>query len=73
MLFQLIECFNFSVLTDLPDNNAGRVDRPTYTGSDVPPQDVFDNQFAKAPVPSAPPPDMFMQYSGYENTHYGRY
>lgn len=53
--------------------NAGRVDQPTYTGSDVPTQDVFDNQFAKAPVPSAPPPNMFAQYSGYENTHFGMY
>ncbi|KAJ7383913.1 hypothetical protein OS493_025240 [Desmophyllum pertusum] len=50
---------------------SGRVDRPTYTGSDVPAQDVFDNQFAKAPAPSAPPPDMFAHYSGYENTQYG--
>lgn len=51
---------------------SGAVDRPTYSGSDVPPQDVFDNQFAnKAPQPSAPPPDMFGHYSGYENTQYG--
>ncbi|CAH3180765.1 unnamed protein product [Porites lobata] len=49
----------------------GRVDRPTYSGSDVPAQDMFDNQFAKAPVPSAPPADMFAQYSGYENTRFG--
>lgn len=52
--------------------HAGRVDRPTYSGSDVPAQDVFDNQFAKAPVPSAPPADMFAQYSGYENTRFGK-
>lgn len=51
--------------------NAGRVDQPTYSGSDVPTQDVFDNQFSKAPVSSAPPPNMFTQYSGYENTHFG--
>jgi len=50
---------------------SGAVDRPTYSGSDVPSQDVFDNQFAKAPQPSAPPPDMFGHYSGYENTQYG--
>lgn len=50
---------------------SGAVDRPTYSGSDVPPQDVFDNQFAKAPPPSAPPADMFAHYSGYENTQYG--
>ena len=50
----------------------GRVDRPTYSGSDVPPQDVFDNQFGKPPAPSAPPPDMFAHYSGYEQTQFGR-
>ena len=50
---------------------AERVDRPTYTGSDVPSQDVSDNQHVKPPAPSAPPPDMFAQYSGYENTQFG--
>ncbi|XP_022799270.1 extensin-like isoform X2 [Stylophora pistillata] len=49
----------------------GRVDRPTYSGSDVPSQDVFDNQFAKPSSPSAPPPDMFAHYSGYEQTQFG--
>ena len=45
---------------------------PTYTGSDVPDQDVDDNENAAPPPPTAPPPDMFGTFAGYENTSFGQ-
>lgn len=70
-MYWLLIKINALICTSLFYCNAGRAEQPTYTGSDVPAQDVFDNQFSKAPGPSAPPPDMFAQYTGYENTHFG--
>ena len=49
----------------------GEVQTPSYTGSDVPDEDVDDNENATAPPPTAPPADMFSTYAGYENTGFG--
>ena len=49
----------------------GEVQTPSYTGSDVPDEDVDDNENATAPAPTAPPADMFSTYAGYENTGFG--
>ena len=51
---------------------AGEVQAPSYTGSDVPDQDVDDNENAAPPPPSAPPADMFGSYAGYENVGFGK-
>ena len=42
-----------------------------YTGSDVPDQDVDDDENAVPPAPTAPPPDMFGTFAGYENANFG--
>ena len=39
--------FNKFLNHDVFAVTSGAVDRPTYSGSDVPPQDVFDNQFSR--------------------------
>jgi len=50
----------------------GQSQLPTkYTGSDVPDQDVDDNENAVPPAPTAPPPDMFGTFAGYENANFG--
>ena len=49
----------------------GEVQTPSYTGSDVPDEDVDDNENATVPAPTAPPADMFSTYAGYENTGFG--
>ncbi|XP_028516749.1 protein SSUH2 homolog [Exaiptasia diaphana] len=49
----------------------GDVDTPTYTGSDIPDQDVEGNDNAGPPAPSAPPPSLFGPLPGYENMNYG--
>ncbi|XP_068759204.1 protein SSUH2 homolog isoform X2 [Montipora capricornis] len=51
----------------------GNVQAPSYTGSDVPDQDVDDNDENAAPPPTTgpPPPDMFGTFAGYENTSFG--
>ena len=51
---------------------AGEAQAPSYTGSDVPDQDVDDNENAAPPPPSAPPADMFGSYAGYENVGFGK-
>jgi len=51
---------------------AGEAQAPSYTGSDVPDQDVDDNENAAPPPPSAPPADMFGSYTGYENVNFGK-
>jgi len=50
---------------------AGEAQAPSYTGSDVPDQDVDDNENAAPPPPTAPPADMFGSYAGYENVNFG--
>ena len=47
---------------------------PSYTGSDVPDQDVDDNDENAAPPPTTgpPPSDMFGTFAGYENTSFGQ-
>ncbi|KAL9959449.1 hypothetical protein ACROYT_G032774 [Oculina patagonica] len=49
----------------------GEAQAPSYTGSDVPDQDVDDNENAAPPPPSAPPADMFGKFAGYENVNFG--
>lgn len=49
----------------------GEAQAPSYTGSDVPDQDVNDNENAAPPLPTAPPADMFGSYAGYENVNFG--
>ena len=44
--------------------------QPTW---DVPNQDLDENPNAAPPAPSAPPPDMFSNFSGYENTSFGKF
>ena len=51
----------------------GEVQTPSYTGSDIPDEDVDDNENATAPPPTAPPADMFSTYAGYENTGFGEW
>ena len=51
---------------------SGQVDTPTYQGSDIPDQDVDDNENAAPPPPSAPPSNMFTNFTGYENTNFGQ-
>lgn len=50
----------------------GEAQAPSYTGSDIPDQDVDDNENAAPPPPSAPPADMFGSYAGYENVNFGK-
>ncbi len=50
----------------------GEVQAPSYTGSDVPDQDVDDNENAAPPPSSAPPADMFGKFAGYENVNFGK-
>ena len=50
----------------------GEAQTPSYTGSDVPDQDVDDNENAAPPPPTAPPADMFSKFAGYENVNFGR-
>ena len=75
------ELLNPVVRRNLPDITmyvnfffAGEAQAPSYTGSDVPDQDVVvdDNRNATPPSPSAPPADMFDSYAGYENVRFGR-
>ncbi|XP_031562047.1 protein SSUH2 homolog [Actinia tenebrosa] len=49
----------------------GEVDTPSYTGSDIPDQDVEGKENAAPPTPTAPPPSLFGTLPGYENTNYG--
>lgn len=50
----------------------GQAQLPTkYTGSDIPDQDVDDDENAVPPAPTAPPPDMFGTFAGYENANFG--
>nr|XP_058949494.1 protein SSUH2 homolog [Pocillopora verrucosa] len=49
----------------------GEAQTPSYTGSDVPDQDVGDNENATPPPPSAPPADMFGKFAGYESVSFG--
>lgn len=51
---------------------AGEAQAPSYTGSDIPDQDVDDNENAVPPPASAPPADMFGSYAGYENVNFGK-
>lgn len=51
----------------------GEVQAPSYTGSDVPDQDVDDNENAAPPPPSAPPADMFGKFAGYEMVNFGKW
>ena len=71
------ELLNPVVRRNLPDSTmyvffAGEAQAPSYTGSDVPDQDVDDNENAAPPPPSAPPADMFGSYAGYENVGFGK-
>ena len=50
----------------------GEVDIPSYSGPDVPDNDVDDNPNAQPPPPSAPPVDMFGTLPGYENVGFGQ-
>ena len=50
----------------------GEVDTPSYSGPDVPDNDVDDNPNAQPPPPSAPPVDMFGALPGYENVGFGQ-
>lgn len=49
----------------------GEAQTPSYTGSDVPDQDVDDNENAAPPPPTAPPAEMFGKFAGYESVGFG--
>ena len=51
---------------------AGEAQTPSYVGSDIPDQDVDDNENAAPPPPSAPPAEMFGKFAGYESVSFGR-
>ena len=76
------ELLNPVVRRNLPDITmyvnfffADEAQAPSYTGSDVPDQDVVvvdDDRDVRPPSPSAPPADMFDSYAGYENVGFGK-
>lgn len=49
----------------------GEAQTPSYVGSDIPDQDVDDNENAAPPPPSAPPAEMFGKFAGYESVSFG--